>query len=154
MGLLDRAVEALLRASTNDWENRYEREAAAARTRALKSVSLHLPKLVEYLRELDDYSDMLFAGRVPLVQLGQLDTYPLPGFDYPHRMLYLGSDGNFYVFGPVDFDRRIDKDSWFGRYNGANGKPVTLAMLRLKVDESTDYALVTRVNEHVVSAFI
>lgn len=155
MGVLDDLLGELLARSLDSWDERYKRETAAMRTRALASINERLPLLVGYLRELTDHSDMIRAGRVPLMELGELEWYTLPGTrQSSRRVLYLGSDGCFYVFGPADFGRRIDKDPWLDRYDGANGKPVLLTMRRLAVGEDTDHNLVSLVRERVVSAFI
>lgn len=118
MGVLDDLLGELLARSLDSWDERYKRETAAMRTRALASINEHLPLLVGYLRELTDHSDMIRTGRVPLMELGELEGYALPGVrQHLRRVLYLGSDGSFYVFGPADFGRRIDKDAWFDRYD-------------------------------------
>ena len=87
------------------------------------------------------------------MELGELERFRLPGVSQ-RRMLYVGDDGKFYVFGPVDFGKRQNENDWFSSYDGANGKQVTLAMRTLVLSETTDEYLVSLVRERVVSAFI
>ncbi len=137
-------------------EGEYKRKTAEARTRNLASIAEHVP----YLRELikaSNHEDMysVWSGyeRVWLMELGELEYFMLPGGSQ-YRMLYVGDDGKFYVFGPVDFDKRRDSSGWFDSYDGSNGKPVKLAMQPLPLSEDTDYHLVALVRERVVSTFI
>lgn len=55
------------------WDERYKREIAAKRTHAPASIKEHPPLLLGYLCELTDYSDMICAGRVPPMELGELE---------------------------------------------------------------------------------
>ena len=55
------------------WDERCMHETASMRTRALARINEHLPLLVGYLCELTDHSDMICAGRVPLMELGELE---------------------------------------------------------------------------------
>lgn len=127
------------------------RAEALEMARNLNLIARHKPLLIEYIKGIDDHEDMVRKGRVWLMELGELERVYLPGGSVG-RMLYLGSNGQFYVYGPTNFRC---KTTWLvrsARY-GADSS-VRMKLRQLPVTDNTPSHTVRLVCERVLQAFI